>query len=168
MTDNAPEEQVQPSTEGEGADLMPRFLARLIDSLLLSFVMFAIIVPIVFVSILGTSGGLFGGFGVGQLFIGIVWTAIVIGYFAYMESSRGQTLGKMAMKLRTVGPDGQNPTFEAAARRNAFYVVGIIPVIGGFASLAAVLYIAWTINESSTHTGWHDEFAGGTRVVKTA
>jgi uncharacterized RDD family membrane protein YckC len=83
-----------------------------------------------------------------------------------MESSRGQTLGKMVMKLKTQGPDGQNPSFEVAAKRNAFYALSIVPLIGALAQFAAVIYIAYTINESSTHQGWHDEFAGGTRVVK--
>lgn len=169
MTDNAQDQDQQPTGDAtEAADLMPRFLARLIDSVALWFVMFIVIVPIVFVSILGTSGGngITGGFGISSIIISIVWTAIVIGYFAYLESSRGQTLGKMAMKLKTQGPDGQNPTFEVAAKRNAFYALSIIPIIGGLAQLAAVLYIAYTINQSSTHQGWHDEFAGGTKVVK--
>jgi uncharacterized RDD family membrane protein YckC len=164
LTDNMPLEP----TETIGADLMPRFLARLIDSVILSFVMFALIVPIIFVTIFDTSGslGLFGGFGLGSIMISIVWAAIVIGYFAFLESSRGQTLGKMIMKLKTVGPDGQNPSLETAVKRNAFYALGIVPVIGGLAQLAAVLYIAYTINDSSTHSGWHDEFAGGTLVMK--
>jgi uncharacterized RDD family membrane protein YckC len=147
---------------------MPRFLARLIDSLILSFVMFVVIVPIVFVTIVGTSGGfsMFGGFSLGSIMINIVAAALYIGYYAYLESSRGQTLGKMVMKLKTEGPDGQNPSFEVAAKRNAFYALSIVPLIGALAQFAAVIYIAYTINESSTHQGWHDEFAGGTRVVK--
>lgn len=147
---------------------MPRFLARLIDSVVLSILMFAVIVPIVFVTILNTSGGfgMFGGFGLSSIMISIVGAAIYIGYYAFLESSRGQTLGKMVMKLKTEGPDGQNPSFETAVKRNAFYALNIIPVIGGIAQLAAVIYIAYTINESSTNTGWHDDFAGGTKVVK--
>lgn len=169
MTDNAQEQGEQPTdSAGQAADLMPRFLARLIDGVALWFVMFIVIVPIVFVSILGTSGGngLTGGFGLGSIMISIVWAAIVIGYFAFMESSRGQTLGKMVMKLQTQGPDGQNPSFEVAVKRNAFYAIGIIPILGGLLSLAATLYIAYTIHDSDTHQGWHDEFAGGTKVVK--
>ncbi|MGI9584849.1 MAG: RDD family protein, partial [Acidimicrobiia bacterium] len=97
---------------------MPRFLARLIDGLLLGFLMFVIIVPIVFVGIFGTSGySAFTGIGISSILISVVFAAIVIGYFAYMESSRGQTVGKMVMKLKTVGPDGKNPTFVEAAKR---------------------------------------------------
>jgi uncharacterized RDD family membrane protein YckC len=168
MTDADPQDQMQQPTSEVGADLMPRFWARLMDGLLLGFVMFAIIVPVVFVSILGVSGGYgaFTGFGVGAFMISLVFAAFVIGYFAYFESSRGQTVGKMVMKLKTVGPDGGNPSFEEAAKRNAFYAISIIPIIGGLLELGAVIYIAYTINESPTHVGWHDEFAGGTKVIK--
>lgn len=168
MTDADPQEQMQQPSSEVGADLMPRFLARLIDGLLLGFVMFVIIVPVVFVSILGFSGGFgaFSGIGFGAIMISLIFAAIVIGYFAYLESSRGQTVGKMVMKLKTVGPDGGNPTFEQAAKRSGFYAISIIPIIGGLLELAAVIYIAYTINESPTHVGWHDEFAGGTKVIK--
>ena len=50
----------------------------------------------------------------------LIGVAIQMGYFVYLESSRGQTVGKMIMKLRTVAPDGGNPTVEEAARRNSF------------------------------------------------
>jgi hypothetical protein len=36
------------------------------------------------------------------------------------------------------------------------------------AELAAAIYIAVTISQSPTNTGWHDTFAGGTRVVTVA
>jgi len=63
LNGNDPQEQDAQATNGAGADLMPRFLARLIDSIALSFVMFAVIVPIIFVAVFGTSGGFgFGGF----------------------------------------------------------------------------------------------------------
>jgi uncharacterized RDD family membrane protein YckC len=77
------------------------------------------------------------------------------------------------MKLQTRGPHGQNPTTEEALKRNAFLaigVLGIIPVVGALApllSLVAVIAIAVTIsNNTETRQGWHDNFAGGTRVVK--
>lgn len=37
---------------------------------------------------------------------GAVWTVLTLGYFAYMESTWQQTLGKMALKLRVVRTDG--------------------------------------------------------------
>jgi uncharacterized RDD family membrane protein YckC len=91
-----------------------------------------------------------------------------------MESSRGQSLGKMALKLHTRGPDGGNPTLEQAVRRNIWAgaaVLAIVPVvgglIGGLLELVAVIVIAVTINgDPVARQGWHDKFAGGTRVVK--
>jgi len=168
MTDREPENES--AAVGEvPADLMPRFLARLIDGAILWFVFMIIIVPILFSLIfsgVGGFGGFFGGFSFSGIVIGVLWAAVIIGYFAFLESSRGQTVGKMIMKLKTEGPDGQNPTFEMAVKRNLFNALNIIPVLGGLLALGAVIYIAYTINESPTKTGWHDVFAGGTRVVK--
>ena len=42
------------------------------------------------------------------LITGVINTVIGLGYFGYLESSRGQTLGKQVLKLRTYGPDGQS------------------------------------------------------------
>jgi len=147
---------------------MPRFLARLIDGAILWLVFMVIVIPIVFSLVFsGASGFGFGfGFGFSGILIGVIWAAVIVGYFAFLESSRGQTVGKMIMKLKTEGPDGQNPTFEMAAKRNLFNALVIIPVLGNLLMLGAVIYIAYTINESPTKTGWHDVFAGGTKVVK--
>lgn len=153
------------------ADLMPRFLARLIDGVLLWIVFMVIVIPLVFSLIFsGASrfGGIFGGFSFTGILFSIIWVVAVIGYFAFLESSRGQTVGKMIMKIKTEGPDGQNPSFDVAVKRNAFYALSVIPVIGGLLGLGAALYIAYTINESPTKMGWHDVFAGGTRVVKVS
>jgi uncharacterized RDD family membrane protein YckC len=170
MTGN---ESIQPEASAGGAgapaDLGPRILARLIDSVLLWAVIFIIIVPLMIaMSILGSMGGAFGGsFSIGSLIFGIIMAAIIVGYFAVMESQRGQTVGKMALGLKTVGPDGKNPTLEEAAKRSAWYALGIVPIIGGLLELAAAIYIMVTINQSPTKQGWHDKFAGGTSVIKT-
>ena len=149
----------------------PRFLARLIDGVLLSIVFFVIIVPIVVVALFSesfASGAAFGGGFSGSGFVAaIVLAAVGVGYFAFMESSRGQTFGKMVMRLKTEGPDGGNPSLEMAIKRNLWIGLSIVPVIGGLAQLGAVIYIAVTISQSPTRAGWHDTFAGGTRVIKT-
>ena len=155
---------------GAPADLGTRFLARLIDHILLGIVNFVIIVPLIIAaSFTGVGNGLnpFGGFSAGSLVAAIVTAAITIGYFALMESNTGQTVGKMLIGLKTVGPDGNKPTMEQALKRNAWYALGIVPFLGGLAQLSATIYIAVTINNSATRTGWHDEFAGGTKVIKT-
>lgn len=132
---------------------------------------FAIVIPFVvaaaFTDVGSGLGSFFGGFGTGSLVTAVVTAAITIGYFALMESQMGQTVGKMLLGLRTEGPDGNKPSLEHAFKRNAWYALAIVPWIGGLAQLAATIYIAVTINNSPDRIGWHDTFAGGTRVVKT-
>jgi uncharacterized RDD family membrane protein YckC len=162
---------------GQPADLLMRFLARLIDFVLLAIVN-GIIAAIVVVGAFGLSGGNGFGFGTGRTFaagaVSSVITAVLyLGYFTLMESRNGQTIGKMLLKLRTQGPGGSTPTTQEALKRNAWValgILGVIPIIGGIigglAELAIVIVIAVTINSSPTRQGWHDNFAGGTQVVK--
>jgi uncharacterized RDD family membrane protein YckC len=168
---------------GQPADLMPRFAARLIDFVLLAVVN-GILVSLVVVGVLldSDAGSLTGwGLASGNSYSAwaasavstLVTAAITLGYFTVMESSRGQTVGKMLLKLETRGPGGGHPTVQEALKRNAFTVInvlGIVPFAGfiaGIASLVAVIMIAVTINnDTSTRRGWHDRFAGGTTVVR--
>jgi uncharacterized RDD family membrane protein YckC len=134
-------------------DLLPRFLARLIDG-----VIFAIVTGIIAAASNNTVGGLIGGIA-------------YLGYYVYFESSRGQTLGKQVLKLRVHGASGGNPTMDEALRRNAWYVLGIfssVPLLGiltGLAELVAVIAIAVTISQDALRRGWHDKFAN-TSVTK--
>ncbi|MEY3019046.1 MAG: hypothetical protein RLZZ272_30 [Actinomycetota bacterium] len=156
-------------------DLLLRFAARLIDGVLLgivqSFVVTGLIVGAIFGTGIGNGRGLGSGvlgstaFSVASLVGSIIGAAIFIGYFAFLESSRGQTIGKMLVRLRVEGPGGGNPTLEQAIRRNAWLALSIVPWIGGLAQFAAAVYIAVTISQGRP---WHDAFAGGTRVVKVA
>lgn len=156
-----------PSGEVVTADLGTRFLARLIDHILLGIVIAAIVFPLVLGAIFTDRVDYFslGTFSMAGIVSAVVGAALTIGYFAFMESRNGQTVGKMLLGLRTQGPDGGTPTMDQAVRRNAWYALSIVPFLGGLAQLAVAIYIAVTIN--NTGTGWHDEFAGGTRVVKT-
>lgn len=165
---------------GQPADLGPRFLARLVDYVLLAIVNGVLVSFVVVGMVMGSDAGSLTGWGMDS---GVSWgasavssiftAALTLGYFALMESSRGQTVGKMLLKLETRGPAGGRPTMEQAVRRNAFTaigVLGIVPFFGflaGLLSLAAVIMIAVTINKNTeTRRGWHDDFAGGTTVVK--
>jgi uncharacterized RDD family membrane protein YckC len=172
--DYAPPEQAQtgPQPGGLGA----RFLARLIDGILLAIVQGVVISALVVNTIMDSDGGFYGTDDYAASAVSGVLSAILyVGYFAFMESSRGQTVGKMAMSLHTQGPDGGHPTMEQAIRRNLWGGLGalaIVPVIGslvgGLAELAIVILIAVGINgDPVARQGWHDKFAGGTRVVKT-
>lgn len=156
-------------------ELLDRFVARLIDMILLAVVNAIIVSVIVAGAIMGGSGG----FGVASSWaIGavaaVLSSALYLGYFTFLESSRGQTLGKMIMKLHTVGPGGGHPTVEQAARRNiwvAFGILGVIPIIGGIlgsiGTLVAVIMIAVGINNDTVRRqAWNDHFAGETQVLK--
>jgi uncharacterized RDD family membrane protein YckC len=158
------------------AGLFDRFVARLIDGILVGVVNAVIVTVIVIGVIMGESGGAMmgtgGSFAVSAV-AALLSTAISLGYFAYMESSRGQTVGKMVMKLHTIGPNGGNPTMEQAIRRNSWLalgLLGIIPILGliaGLAQLVAAIMIAVGINNDPINRqAWHDHFAGETRVIK--
>lgn len=159
-------------------ELLDRFLARLVDYVLLAIVNAIIVSTLIVGAILGSSAGVFGFGGggdfVASLVASVIGVVITLGYFAWMESNRGQTVGKMLLKLRVHGPNGGNPSFEQAVRRNAFTalsLIGIVPLIGWLlapvAQLVAVVLIAVGINnDTARRQGWHDQFAGGTTVVK--
>ncbi len=157
---------------GQPADLLNRFLAKLIDFILLMIVNFIIVTTLIFGVLvsagMGRGGGFmpFGGFSIGGLIASVVTAVIYVGYFAFMESSKGQTVGKMLLKLEVRGPDGNKPSMEVAIKRNIWMALSIVPFIGGLAQLVVAIVIAVTINNSATNTGWHDQFAGGTSVIK--
>ncbi len=107
--------------------------------------------------------------------LSILTGAISLGYFMVLENSRGQTFGKQILKLQVIGPDGGNPTYEQSFRRNIFVAANLItwiPLLGIIVSLAVlvgVILIAVNISgDPVSRQGWHDRFAGGTRVLKLA
>lgn len=165
---------------GQPADLGQRFVARLVDFVLLAIVNGILVSFVVLGLLWGSDAGSLTTWGINNgtsyaasVVSTLITTAIFLGYFTWMESSRGQTIGKMLMKLETRGPAGGHPTVEQALKRNAFTaigVLGIIPFLGFIASLlslVAVIMIAVTISQDTvTRHGWHDNFAGGTTVVR--
>jgi len=181
MTDQTPppgpnQPPPEPATGTRPGELLDRFLARLIDGILLAVVDGIVVTGLVVGAIMGDSGGFYVGasdYAAGAV-SAVLTSAIQLGYFCYLETSRGQTVGKMVMRLRVLGPEGGHPTTEQSLRRNcwlAFGILGVLPFIGGFlgglASLVAVIMIAIGINNDTVNRqAWHDRFAGGTRVVK--
>ena len=180
MTEQPPpgygyEQQYHPPTGAKPGELVDRFVARLIDGILVGIGGGIIAAIIGGVLGLGTSTAFgTGGNLAGSVVSAIIGTAISLGYFVFMENSRGQTLGKMVMKLKVIGPNGQNPTPEESVKRNiflAFGLAGVVPIIGGLisglASLVAVITIAVGISQDKVRRqAWHDKFAGGTQVLK--
>lgn len=170
---NAPPPPPQNPGLPRPAELLDRFVARLIDGVLIGvvYVVLAIILsPIFLTGFIHSRGEVF----IYTAVLSVIMTVVSLGYFGFMESSRGQTVGKMVMKLRTVGPDGNNPTMEQALRRNIIYAASllrVIPFLGALAAAAAtvvgLILIAVGINgDPVNRQAWHDHFAGGTRVLK--
>ena len=153
------------------AELLPRFLAKLVDFVLLGVVNFVLVSSFLIGVLFGGSGatafGMMGEFGPAGIVSAVVSALLYVAYFSLMESSLGQTLGKMLLGLRVEGRGGGKPGLEAAVRRNAWMLLAVMPWLGGVAQFVAAIAIAVTINSSPTNTGWHDD-VGGTRVVKTA
>jgi uncharacterized RDD family membrane protein YckC len=142
---------------GQPGNLLDRFLARLID-----YIIVGIVVGIIN-GILQAATSYWTAITIS----GVVGAVLFTGYFAYFESSRGQTIGKQVMKLRTVGPDGQsNPTMNDAIKRNIWNAFQIVPCLGGLAQLVSVILIAVNINSDPQRQHLFDRFAGGTKVLK--
>ena len=147
------------------AELLDRFVARFIDGIIIGIV-YAIVASIINAIL---NSGLVAG-----MINAVIGAIIYLGYFGFMESTNGRTIGKQVMKLRVLGPNGGNPTMEQAVRRNiwmGFGILGIVPIlgtiVGALASLIAVIMIAVGIsNDTVNRQAWHDKFAGGTRVIK--
>lgn len=166
-----------PVTGARPGELLDRFVARLLDLVLVGVVNVVIVGTIVVGILFGSSGGMSvlsgGGGSVAGAIGSLLSAAISLGYFAVMESQRGQTVGKMVMSLHTESETGGKPTLEQAAKRNIWVVVGIlgvIPVLGGLLSgvlqIVAVVTIALGINSDTVRRQpWTDKLAG-TVVVK--
>lgn len=160
-----------PAGVGAPADLVTRFLAKLIDWVLVGIVLGVIVIPLTIgLAFSGVGfGGMpgMGGFSIGGIIASVVMYGLALAYFAFLESNRGQTLGKMLLKIEVQDAAGKHPPIEQAFKRNAYMLLPIVPILGGLAYLAVVIYIAVTINNNTeTRRGWHDDFADGTRVIK--
>ena len=130
-----------------------RFVARLIDGIIVNIVAFVLAFAIDAVTNVWVTG----------LFSGL----LMFLYFLGFESTQGWTPGKKVLGLSVHGPGGApKPDVQQSAIRNSWTLLNIIPFVGGLLTLAAVIVIAVTINSSPTKQGKHDELAGGTQVVK--
>jgi uncharacterized RDD family membrane protein YckC len=137
----------------EPGGLVPRFVARLIDGIIVHIVWFVLVLVTDTLSSFWVTG----------LFSGL----LTFLYFLAFESTQGWTPGKKILGLSVRGPGGApKPDVQQAAIRNSWTLLNIIPFIGGLLTIVAVIVIAVTINSSPTKQGKHDELAGGTQVVK--
>ena len=142
-----------------------RLGARIIDSFLIST---PILIPTFFFGNEDFSWRDLGGAFVSSPSVG-EWiafgVAIFIGfvYEVAFTATKGQTLGKMAARIKMVGTkDGSIPGVSKAMRRwSVPSILGLIPFAGLI--LAPLCYLALTWHRD--RRGWHD-LAAGTMVVK--
>jgi uncharacterized RDD family membrane protein YckC len=140
-------------THVEPGGLGARFLARLIDGIIVGVVGSIVLFALHLQSNIMVTG----------LFTGL----LTFVYFVAFEVTQGWTPGKKLLGLNVHGPAGAaKPDVSQSAIRNAFTVLTIIPFVGGLLAFIAIIVIAVTINGSPTKQGKHDELAGGTQVVK--
>jgi uncharacterized RDD family membrane protein YckC len=108
-----------------------RFLAWLVDALVLWVALLATSLLIAFTSIVSAD---FAG-----ALQAIVYFAVSVGYGMTLEWLwRGQTIGKRVMRLRVVDAQGLRLHFSQVAIRNLLRIVDLLPlmyVVGGLATL---------------------------------
>jgi uncharacterized RDD family membrane protein YckC len=122
----------------ELADVGERFIALIVDSLIVSFIG----------GLLGSNSGWWLGGTVGFL--------IGVGYqWYFLTRYEGQTLGKMMMSIRVIKVDGTPISDTDAVLRYIGYLIN---------SPIFMLGWIWALFDSN-HQGWHDKIAK-TYVVK--
>ncbi len=103
-------------------------------------------------------------FSVGALVVSVLLAAAVgLLYEVTMIATRGQTLGKMATKIKVVRADnGLVPGWGKSIGRWILpALLPIIPLVGWLLSLLVYISLLW----DRARQGWHDK-AAGTLVVK--
>ncbi len=97
-------------------NFFPRLGARVIDGLIVGIPM--AVVSTVLALVLGNF--------LGSVLGAILTAAAAVGYFVFLETTRGQTLGKQILGLRVEGPNGGLPTQQQSLTRNGFYVLSAL------------------------------------------
>lgn len=129
-----------------------RFVNYLIDGIILTIIIYAVIIPMMISSVSSMDMSdpyaqpPMANFGLMYLMV----FAIMLGYYAVMEKTLGKTIGKMASSTRVVREDGSPITWGQAIGRAA---ARLIP------------FEAFSVLFSNKGVGWHDSLPG-TRVIK--
>lgn len=146
---------LQPADTYHFAGFWIRFVACMIDSLLLGAVQFVIGL------VLGFAGGAAGDFEGGGAFamLAITWLcsmAVSITYYVFFTGYNGQTPGKMALRIQVIRTDGTPMTYGRAFLREipGKFISAIILCIG---------YLMVAFDQQKQ--GLHDRIAG-TYVIK--
>lgn len=132
-----------------------RFLAKLIDGIVLLLAQQLIQIPVALVLPLTQSTpGPFAAFGPGMLVTTAIGQLMQLGYQSYFIGKRGGTPGKLLMKLKVVAPDGSALSYKGGALRGLAELV---------TSLTCGIGYLLAINDPERRT-LHDRIAS-TRVV---
>jgi uncharacterized RDD family membrane protein YckC len=149
-----PEPPPQTGTGTSNAGLGRRFAARLLDVLL-------VFLPVsLLLAVAGLPPPTFGLGGTEAWLHSAVTALLWAGYYIAFEGTTGATLGKRLLHLKVYRADGHDADITAAATRNLWLLLGLIPWAGGLLQLAAVIVIAVTIATDGQHRGGHDRLAG--------
>jgi uncharacterized RDD family membrane protein YckC len=136
----------------EIAGIGSRFLAQVVDTLVISVILIAITI------LAAALGGIFSSGELAILVEIILGFVLLAGYFLISEAAwNGQTLGKRAARLRVVGDHGEPLTIGQAAIRNLVRIVDFLPVF------YAIGMLTLFINGRGKRLG---DFAAGTLVVR--
>jgi len=165
-----------------GADLGMRFGAKVLDFILLGLatVLLGSVLVLLSAAMHLAGSGLpwvgpraWGVFDPGSA-SAVAAAGLYLAYFSVLEATRGQTVGKMVLRISVQGPDGGRPTLPQALLRNLWTAVGAVAalsvagtLLSGLLWVAAVLSIAVTVSQAPDGRGWHDRLGGGTSVVRT-
>jgi uncharacterized RDD family membrane protein YckC len=157
----------------ELASIGRRFVAVLIDGLIQGAAMMVVLVP--FLGVIGGMAAVAGNqpgqseaasaaLGIGimgfYVFMLVLSIAVPLVYEGWMVQKRAQTLGKMAMGLMVVTPDGAPPSKGQAWGRAAMKVA-LAQVCSCFGLLADDLPAFFTAEKTALH-----DMAAQTRVVR--
>jgi uncharacterized RDD family membrane protein YckC len=129
------------------AGIGKRFLARVLDGLIVGIPLGVLLLVVL-------------GWEADDVAYSILIAIVNVAYFVGLESTQGATLGKRLLGLSVAAESGGNLTPEAAFRRNWWLLLGLLPLIGGLASLGVTIYILVTISSDERNRGWHDKLAG--------
>ena len=138
------------------ANLGRRFVALVIDLLVLSLIFFPVTRVVKGVWIMSSEDHLWGyGWLVTDPLCVIFLVTIVI-YFVSLESALGATIGKRLLGLRVVQVDGRNPGVMRATIRNLLRAIDALPAF----NILGIVLIA-----SSPERARFGDRSAGTRVI---
>jgi uncharacterized RDD family membrane protein YckC len=126
-TDTVAGAESQRNLEDRYATLGERFLAVLIDTIILGVVTAIILIPLGIIALIGSQLGSPIGwiFGVPQLLWFVTWVL----YFTYFESTSGQTIGKRAMSIKVVDESGGSVDMGRMLVRNILRIIDWLPFL---------------------------------------